>query len=67
LNRDMWGYDQLESLREDLGLPLAVDDTARRPAELRRVYPGSIAWWAAHPAIATTLLIVVVAVLVLVS
>ncbi len=67
LNRDMWGYEQLESLRQDLGLPLAVDDTARRPAELRRVYPGSIPWWAAHPAVATSLVIVVVAVLVLVS
>jgi hypothetical protein len=67
LNRDMWGYEQLESLRQDLGLPLVVDDTARRPAELRRVYPGSIPWWAAHPAVATSLVIVVVAVLVLVS
>lgn len=65
LNRDMWGDAQLESLREGLGLPLEVDGTARRPAELRRVYPGSIAWWMVHPALATVLLIVVVVVLVL--
>jgi hypothetical protein len=67
LNRAIWGYEQLENVREHLGLPLAVDDTARRPAELRRMYPGSVPWWAAHPAVATSLMIVVVAVLVLVS
>jgi hypothetical protein len=65
LNRDMWGDAQLENLRKFLGLPLEVDDTARRPSELKQIYPGSIAWWAIHPAIAASLVIVVVAFLVL--
>jgi hypothetical protein len=63
LNRDTWNDGQLENLRESLGLPLEVDDTPKRPAELRKVYPGSIAWWAVHPAVAASLAIIIVAVL----
>jgi hypothetical protein len=40
LNRDVWDDAQLEDLRKGLGLPLEVDDTARRPAELRQIYRG---------------------------
>jgi hypothetical protein len=65
LNRDTWNDGQLESLRESLGLPLDVDDTPKRPGELRNAYPGSIAWWAVHPTVTFSLVIIVVAVLVL--
>jgi hypothetical protein len=65
LNREAWDEVQLESLRETLKLPLEIDDTPRRPAELRSEYPGSIAWWAAHPSIATVLVVMIMTALVL--
>jgi hypothetical protein len=65
LNRDTWDERQLESLRERLELPLKVESTPMRPAELRKSYPGSVAWWAVHPGIAALLAIIVVVALVL--
>jgi len=65
LNRELWDGAQLENVRESLGLPIEVADTPRRPAELRKAFPGSIPWWAAHPAMASSLAIVIIAVLVL--
>jgi hypothetical protein len=64
LNRDAWDDRQLEHLREGLGLPVEVVETPKRPSEVRHDYPGSVPWWAVHPAAATSLAIVVVATLV---
>jgi hypothetical protein len=66
LNRDAWDESRLESLREGLGLPLDVDETPKGPAEMREVYPGSIPWWAVHPAWASLLMIMVLAVIALI-
>jgi hypothetical protein len=65
LNRAAWDAGQLESLRESLGVPLEVAAAPKRPAEVRQTYPGTIPWWAAHPATATLLVVVVITVLVL--
>jgi hypothetical protein len=67
LNREVWDAAQLEDLRVRLGLPIETVTRPQRPAELRKAYPGTIPWWAAHPSIATVLAIAVVAVLVIVS
>jgi hypothetical protein len=67
LNKEIWDAAQLEDLRERLGLPIETVARPQRPAELRKAYPGTIPWWAAHPSIATVLAIAVIAVLVLVS
>lgn len=66
LNRHVWDDAQLEGLRDRLGLPIAVVETPKRPAELRKTYPGTIRWWMAHPVVATVLAIVTIAGLVLV-
>ena len=64
LNRELWDGAQLENVREGLGLPIEVVDTPKRPAELRKAFPGSIPWWGAHPAM-SSLAIVIIAALVL--
>jgi hypothetical protein len=64
LNRDAWDGRQLEGVRERLGLPIEVVETPRRPSELRHDYPCSVPWWAVHPAMATSLAIVIIATLV---
>lgn len=63
LNRDVWDGRQLEHLRESLGLPIEVVETPKRPSELRHDYPGSVPWWAVHPAAVTSLAIVAIATL----
>jgi hypothetical protein len=63
LNRDAWDNRQLEHIRESLGLPIEVVETPRRPSELRNDYPRSVPWWAVHPAVATSLTIVIIATL----
>lgn len=67
LNLAVWDAHELEALRERLGLNLEVDDFAKRPAELRKAWPGSIPWWAAHPLVAAVLAVVVVSALVAAS
>ncbi len=64
LNRDVWDGRQLEHLRESLGLPIEVVETPKRPSQLRHDYPRSVPWWAVHPAAATSLAIVMIAMLV---
>ncbi len=64
LNRDAWDGQQLEHLRESLGLPIEVVDMPMRPSEVRHAYPRSIPWWAAHPAVAMSVVIVTIATLV---
>lgn len=65
LNRDIWDAGQLESLRVRFGLPLDVVDEPLRPAEARKTYPGVIPWWAAHPVMATYLLIALIVAIVI--
>jgi hypothetical protein len=65
LNRELWDGAQLENIRESLGLPVEIADAPKRPVELRKAFPGSIPWWAAHLSVATVFAIMVVAVLVL--
>jgi hypothetical protein len=65
LNREIWDHEQLEDLRERLGLPTEIVERPQRPAELRNAYPGTIPWWAAHLPVATVFAILVVAALVL--
>jgi hypothetical protein len=67
LNKEIWDAAELEDLRARLGLPIETVARPQCPAELRKAYPGTIPWWAAHPSIATVLAIVVIVVLVLVS
>jgi hypothetical protein len=57
LNLNAWEDGQLEGLRESLGLPMETVEPAKRPAELRQAYPGTIPWWGAHPSVATVLAI----------
>jgi hypothetical protein len=57
LNRAAWDDQQLEHLRESLGLPVEIVESPKRPAELRNDYPGSIPWWTAHLVVATLLAI----------
>jgi hypothetical protein len=66
LNREVWDSGQLEELREQLGLPVETVEQAQRPTEMRKNYPGTIPWWAAHPSVATVLVIVALTALVLV-
>jgi hypothetical protein len=61
LNRDAWDEQQLESLRKTLALSLETVDVPKRPSELMHDYPGSIPWWAAHLATATSLAILTLA------
>jgi multidrug efflux pump subunit AcrA (membrane-fusion protein) len=49
LNRSAWDDRDLEALRARLALPIETVEPAQRPAELRKVYPGAISWWGAHP------------------
>ncbi len=65
LNRAAWNAAELETVRRRLDLPLEVQETPRRPAELRTAYPGSIPWWGAHPIIATWLAIFILTMLIL--
>ena len=65
LTRKTWDDRQLEGIRESLGLPIEIVETPQRPAELRKAYPGTIPWWAAHSSIATALAIVILTALVL--
>jgi hypothetical protein len=67
LNRATWDGEQLENIRQSLGLPLEVIDMPKRPADVRATYPGSLPWWAVRPIVATLVAIVVIAVLVLVG
>ena len=64
LNRAVWDGGQLEELRERLGLPVETVERAQRPVQVRKTYPGTIPWWAAHPSIATVLSIAALTVLV---
>jgi hypothetical protein len=65
LNRATWDGEQLENIRQSLGLPLEVIDTPKCPADVRTAYPGSVPWWAVRPVVAALVVIVAVAVLVL--
>jgi hypothetical protein len=65
LNRDAWDGGELERVRESLGLPIEVVEAPKRPAEVRRAYPGIIPWWAAHTTVATVLAIFALSALVL--
>jgi hypothetical protein len=65
LNRETWDDGQLEGLRESLGLPIEIVETPKRPAELRKAYPGTLPWWVAHPSVATLIGIVTLTALVL--
>lgn len=65
LNQAIWDHEQLEDLRERLGLSTETVARPQRSAELRTAYPGTVPWWAAHPSVATVLAIVVIAALVL--
>lgn len=65
LNRDAWDEGQLEGLRESLGLPIETVSTPKRPAELRKVYPGIVPWWSAHVSLATVFAILTLAAVVL--
>jgi hypothetical protein len=65
LNWNVWDHGQLESLRERAGLPIEVVETPKRPAELRKEYPGTVPWWGAHPSAATVLAIMLLTVVVL--
>lgn len=60
LNHHVWDQGQLEDLRVRLGLPREVVTQPLRPAEARKVYPGTIPWWAVHPVLATYLLIALI-------
>jgi hypothetical protein len=51
LNRKIWDRDELETMREKLGLPLETVD-AVQPARVARCrYPGALSWWVVHPAV----------------
>jgi hypothetical protein len=65
LNRDVWDDGGLEGLRERLGLPIEIVETPKRPAEMRKAYPGTIPWWGAHPVVTTILAIAIVATLLI--
>lgn len=52
-----WNLDHLQALCDRLGVSQEVDPTPRRPADLRRMYPGGIPWAIAYPYRFTFLLI----------
>jgi len=65
LNQAIWDHEQLEDLRERLGLSTETVARPQRPDELRRAYPGTVPWWGVHPSMAAVLAIMAVAALVL--
>jgi hypothetical protein len=60
-----WKADELSALCERAGIPQQSDRTPRRPAELRRAYPGGVPWAVAYPFIGGIVLIVVVSIVLL--
>ena len=64
LDLTAWKADELSALCERAGIPQQSDPTRRRPAELRRAYPGGLPWVLAHPFIGGLVLIVVATIVV---
>jgi hypothetical protein len=60
LDLALWDMGRLDLLTERLGIRREVDPTPRRPAELRRMYPGSVHWLVTHPVWLTIVLIAAV-------
>lgn len=58
----LWDLDDLHALTDRLGIRQEMDPALRRPADLRRAYPGSVHWLAAHPLQFTFLLIAAVSI-----
>ena len=57
LDLTAWETDDLSAVCERAGIPQVHDPTRRRPAELRRAYPGGLPWVVAHPFVLCFLLI----------